>query len=85
MTVPERNEDQFKYDVAFSFLGQDEAIAVQLNDLLSDRLRTFIYSERQLELAILCRSQARKWAKGPFSFSSNTSTSSLTIGGVDAE
>ena len=42
-----------KYDVAFSFLGRDEALAVQLNDLLKDRVQTFIYSDatRQVTLA----------------------------------
>jgi hypothetical protein len=44
-------EDAFEYEVAFSFSAQDEAIATQLNDLVSDRLKTFIYSERQRELA----------------------------------
>lgn len=43
--------EHYKYDVAFSFLAQDEGLALQLNDLLQDRLRTFIYSERQKELA----------------------------------
>jgi hypothetical protein len=42
---------QFDYDVAFSFLAADEGIAVTINDLLQSRLRTFIYSERQKELA----------------------------------
>ena len=42
---------QFDYEVAFSFHGADEGLATQLNDLLSDRLKTFIYSERQKELA----------------------------------
>ncbi|ANM05252.1 hypothetical protein AMC78_CH03183 [Rhizobium phaseoli] len=41
----------FEYEVAFSFAAQDEAIATQLNDLISDRLQTFIYSERQKEIA----------------------------------
>jgi hypothetical protein len=41
----------FEYDVAFSFVALDEGIAVQLNDLLSPRLKTFIYSERQREIA----------------------------------
>jgi hypothetical protein len=41
----------FKYDVAFSFLQEDEGLAIQLDDLLKDRLKTFIYSERQLEVA----------------------------------
>ena len=46
-----RMEDEFEYDVAFSFTAQDEALATQLNDLVADRLKTFIYSERQKELA----------------------------------
>ncbi|CAN1721402.1 protein of unknown function [Hyphomicrobium sp. 1Nfss2.1] len=33
-------DDDFEYDVAFSFAAVDEAIATQLNDLLSPRLRT---------------------------------------------
>jgi len=41
----------FKYEVAFSLLSQDEGLAMQLNDLLQDRVKTFIYSERQKELA----------------------------------
>lgn len=44
-------KDEFEYDVAFSFTAQDEALATQLNDLVADRLETFIYSERQKELA----------------------------------
>ena len=41
----------YKYDVAFSFLQRDEPLALQLNDLLQDRVKTFIYPERQKELA----------------------------------
>ena len=41
----------YKYDVAFSFLAQDEKIAQQVNDLIKGRLNTFVYSERQKELA----------------------------------
>lgn len=41
----------YKYDVAFSFLEQDESIAIQVNDLLQERLSTFIYTERQEEIA----------------------------------
>ena len=41
----------FKYDVAFSFLEEDEQLATQLHDRLKSRLTTFIYSERQLEVA----------------------------------
>jgi len=43
--------DDYKYDVAFSFLAQDESLATELNDLLQDRLQTFLYSKRQEELA----------------------------------
>ena len=44
-------QEEFKYDVAFSFLQEDEGVARQLNDLLSPRLRTFAYFDRQEELA----------------------------------
>lgn len=41
----------YKYEVAFSFLSQDEAIATEINDLIQDRLKTFLYSKRQGEIA----------------------------------
>lgn len=41
----------FKYDVAFSFLSQDEGLASALNDQLQDRAKTFIYFDRQKEVA----------------------------------
>ena len=41
---------EYKYDVAFSFLAQDEALATELNDLLQDRVRTFLYSKKQGEI-----------------------------------
>lgn len=44
-------ETDFEYDVAFSFNQQDEALALKLNDLLSDRMKTFIYTQRQKEIA----------------------------------
>jgi len=44
-------ESTYKYDVAFSFLAQDEPLATELNDLLQDRFNTFLYSRRQGELA----------------------------------
>jgi hypothetical protein len=44
------NQD-FKYDVAFSFLSSDEELATQINDLLEDRISTFIYPQKQKELA----------------------------------
>lgn len=42
---------EFKYDVAFSFLAEDEDLAISINDLVQDRLSTFIYSMKQKELA----------------------------------
>lgn len=43
--------EEFEYDVAFSFCAVDEGVATHLNDLLSPRLKTFVYSERQREIA----------------------------------
>ena len=43
--------EAFAYDVGFSFVAMDEGVATQLNDLLSPRLKTFIYSERQRDIA----------------------------------
>lgn len=45
------NEKQFKYDVAFSFLEEDEDMAVHINNLLEGRLRTFLYSQKQDRVA----------------------------------
>jgi hypothetical protein len=42
---------EFKYDVAISFQGKDEALATELVDLLQDRFNTFIYLKKQDELA----------------------------------
>ena len=41
----------FKYDVALSFLAEDESLAISLADRLRDRMEVFVYSERQKELA----------------------------------
>lgn len=41
----------FEYDVAFSFLAQDESVATELNDALSARVKTFLYSKQQEQLA----------------------------------
>lgn len=41
----------YRYDVAFSFLAQDEPIAAELNDLLEGRLSTFFYSKKQEAIA----------------------------------
>jgi hypothetical protein len=46
--MPDR---EFEYDVAFSFHSTDERLASALNDRLRDRFNTFIYLERQKELA----------------------------------
>lgn len=40
----------YKYEVAFSFLSKDEKLAEELNDLIQDRVKTFIYSEQQKKL-----------------------------------
>lgn len=45
------NDESYVYDVAFSFLAQDEPLAAELNDLLRSRLTTFLYSKRQGEIA----------------------------------
>jgi len=45
------NDDAFKYDIAFSFVREDEGLATQLNDLVQDRYRTFLYSRAQEQLA----------------------------------
>jgi hypothetical protein len=41
----------FQYDVAFSFVAQDEPLATELNDLLQGRLSTFLYSKKQEKIA----------------------------------
>ncbi len=43
-------DEKFEYDIAFSFLQEDEDLAMQLNDLLQDRFKTFIYSKAQEKL-----------------------------------
>ncbi len=45
------SNEKYKYNVAFSFLAKDESLATQINDLLQDRLQTFLYSKRQEEVA----------------------------------
>ncbi len=44
-------DKNYKFDVAFSFLNEDEELAYALFNLLSDRLKCFIYSEEQKRLA----------------------------------
>lgn len=47
--MPESKEN-VTYDVAISFLGEDEEMVKELYDIISDRLDTFYYAERQEEL-----------------------------------
>lgn len=49
--APPDNAMEYQYDVGFSFLQQDESIALQLKALLSHQFSVFVYSERQRELA----------------------------------
>lgn len=42
---------EFQYDVAFSFLKDDLALALEINDLIQDRFSTFVYSQKQEQLA----------------------------------
>ncbi len=41
------NRKDYKYDVAFSFLANDEDLAIQIEALLRHRVKTFIYSRKQ--------------------------------------
>jgi hypothetical protein len=51
LSKKEIDQNPYEYDVAFSFMSQDEALATEINDLLQDRLKTFLYSKKQEELA----------------------------------
>lgn len=44
-------DNRFKYDVAFSFIAEDEELVTQINDLIQDRVNTFLYSRKQGEIA----------------------------------
>ena len=44
------HQNEFIYDVAFSFLFQDEKLVHELNDLINSQVKTFIYSKQQEEL-----------------------------------
>jgi len=37
----------YKYDIAFAFLKKDEHLANQINDLIHNKLNTFLYSKKQ--------------------------------------
>jgi hypothetical protein len=43
--------DEFQYDVAFSFVKDDEALATRLSELLAPRVKVFLYSRRQEVIA----------------------------------
>ena len=45
------NQEEFIYDIAFSFNQLDEQLAYTIYSLLKDRLNCFIYSEEQKKLA----------------------------------
>lgn len=44
-------QDNFEYEVAFSFAQKDETIAYSIYKLLKDRVKCFIYSEEHKKLA----------------------------------
>jgi hypothetical protein len=44
-------KERFKYDVAFSFLAKDEQTAIKIDNLLKNRLNTFLFSKKQEEIA----------------------------------
>jgi hypothetical protein len=44
-------DEAFQYDIAFSFVKEDESLATEINDLMQDRYRTFLYSKAQESLA----------------------------------
>lgn len=45
------SEKKYKYEVAFSFVKDDEPLATAINDLIQERVATFLYSKRQEEIA----------------------------------
>lgn len=42
---------KFQYEVAISFLGQDETLANEIYNLINDRLKTFTYTKKQEMIA----------------------------------
>jgi hypothetical protein len=44
-------DSDYKYDVAFAFLEKDEPLANQINDLIKDKLSTFLYSKKLEDLS----------------------------------
>jgi hypothetical protein len=48
MALTEGNEGVFKYDIAFSFVKEDESLATELNDRVRDRYPTFLYARKRI-------------------------------------
>src|SRR5437870_578606 len=48
--MAEKPGRQYEYDVAFSFLKDDEPTAAYLADLLAERYKSFVYSKKQEEV-----------------------------------
>lgn len=44
-------EKELEFDIAISFVGVDERIAVELNRLLKERFKTFLYTELEKQNA----------------------------------
>lgn len=44
-------KNKYNFDIAFSFLNQDEELALNIYDLLKDSLNCFIYTEQQKKLS----------------------------------
>jgi len=42
-----KSSEDLQYDVAFSFLSRDECIVYEINELLQDHIKTFIYSKNE--------------------------------------
>jgi hypothetical protein len=57
------SDDDFKYDVAFSFLGNDEGLASTLNERLRTRVRTFLYSDAERQIVLAGRDGADAFAR----------------------
>lgn len=45
------SEKKYKYEVAFSFIKEDEPLATAINDLIQEHVATFLYSKHQEEIA----------------------------------
>ena len=73
------NKNKYKYDVAFSFLAEDEDLATQINDLIQDRVNTFLYSRKQDAIA---GTDGEKTFNRVFGSEAGTLSNSKNIAGV---